>query len=94
MIANPYLVDQEFTHGGIYEQLVTELALVNTPIPFLPFNDQVKAQASFLPSTKGLQVFSFRIRPPDPAPSPKFSLYVRLHFTARPGVVVQPFWGR
>lgn len=92
LIGNPYLVDQEFPHGGIVYQLAEELALINSPILFVPFNDQIKAQASFLPSSKGLQIFSFKIRPPASAPSPQHRLYIRFHITVRPGVVVQPFW--
>jgi hypothetical protein len=92
LIANPYLVDQEFSHGGIMDQLATELALVASPLPFIPFNDQVKAQPSILPPSHGMVVFSFKIRPPAPSPSPNQLLYLRMHLTARPGVVVQPFW--
>jgi hypothetical protein len=90
LIANPYLVDQEFAHGGLRAQLLYELALVENPIAFIPFTDQVTAQASFMPSTSGTTVFSFKVRPPTPAPSDKHRLYVRMHLTARPGVVIQP----
>lgn len=91
LIANPYLVDQEFPHGGILEQLAVELTLVNSPLPFIPFNDRVRAQPSFLPSSQGLVVTSFRVRPPGPAPSGQHRLHIRMHVTGRSGVVLQPF---
>lgn len=92
LIARPYLVDQEFENGGILDELAHDLALVNSPLPFIPFLDRVSAQASFLPPTRGLELFSFLVRPPTPPPSPQHSLYFRMHLTARPGVVVQPYW--
>ena len=92
LIANPYLVDQEFENGGILDELVHDLALVNSPIPFIPFIDRVSAQAGFLPPMAGNQVFSFRMRPPGSAPSNEHMLYFRMHLTARRGVIVQPFW--
>lgn len=91
LIANPYLVDQEFEYGGILDQLAYELTLVNSPLPFIPFTDRVWAQPGFLPSTRGLQVVSFRIRAPGPAPSGLHRLYFRMHVTGRSGVVLQPF---
>jgi hypothetical protein len=92
LVARPYLVDQEFENGGILDELAHDLALVNSPLPFIPFIDRVSAQASFLPPTHGLQVVSFQIRPPTPPPSPQHRLHFRMHVTARPGVIVQPFW--
>jgi hypothetical protein len=91
IVANPYLVDQEFEHGGILNQLEYELAMVNTPLPFVPFSARVKARAGYISPVKGLQVFSFRIRPPAPRTSSSSRLYVRMHLTARTGVIVQPF---
>src|SRR5262249_4233112 len=92
LIANPFLVDQEFAHGGVRKNLMYELALVNVPFPLLVFTDQVKAEAGVIPPTTGMRVFSFLVRTPSsPDPNSNVSLYVRLHFTARSGVVVQPF---
>ena len=91
IIANPYLTDQEFTHGGILDQLTYDLQMVSSPIPLIPFTRRVSARANFLPPTTGMQVFSFRIRPPAPPPA-SYKLYVRMHLTGRYGVVVQPFW--
>lgn len=98
IIANPYLVDQEFSNGGVLDQLAHDLALVNSPLPWIPFTDRVSAQASFLPSSANLpsrpnmEVFSFVVRPPAPAPTDQHSLHFRMHLTARSGVIVQPFW--
>ena len=91
IVANPYLVSQEFDHGGIWNQLVYELGLVTDPVPFLVFTDQMTADASVLPPTQGLVVFSFKVRPPTPAESPQDHLFVRMHLTGRHGVVFQPF---
>lgn len=91
VVSNPHLVSQQFDHGGILEQLLYEAALVNTGFPFIPFNDQVKAEASVLPPSSGLNVFSFDLRAPITAPSDNHRLFVRMHLTARPGVIVQPF---
>src|SRR5262245_37960632 len=91
VIGNAYLVDQEFAHGGLRAQLLYELALVENPIAFIPFTDQVTAEAGVMSSTAGTIVFSFKVRPPTPAPSERHRLYVRINLTARPGVVVQPF---
>lgn len=90
-VSNPYLVDQEFEHGGILDQLMYELALVNSPLPFIPFTDRVWAQPGFLPSTQRTEVVSFRLRAPGPPPSAQHKLYFRMQVTARSGVVVQPF---
>jgi hypothetical protein len=91
LIANPYLVDQEFAHGGLRKNLVYDLALINVPFPLIVFTDQVTAEAGILPPTTGMRLFSFLVRTPSSPANSQLSLYVRMHVTARSGVVFQPF---
>ena len=88
IVANPYLVSQEFAHGGIYGQLVHEVGLAVNPL--FPLTAQMTADAGVLPPTNGLMFFSFKVKPPA-AGSPLDRLYVRLHVDGRNGVVFQPF---
>jgi len=92
LLASPYLVSQEFERGGLYQHLEREAALVITPFPLFPFSSQVEAHPRVLPPINELAVFSFLVRAPKPRTSADQKLYVRFHFTARSGVVVQPFW--
>lgn len=91
LISNPYLVSQEFPNGGLLDQLIHDVAEINFSPPLLPITWHIFAQANFLRPTSGLQTAFLRIRAPTPAPSPDHRLFVRMHLTARPGVIAQPF---
>ena len=91
LVANPYLVSQEFPNGGVLDQLIHDVAEINWSPPLFPIIEHVSAEANFLPPTSGLQIAFLKIKAPTPAPSSDHRLYVRMHLTVRPGVLAQPF---
>jgi hypothetical protein len=91
LVANPYLVSQEFPNGGLADQLSHDVAEVNYSPPLFPLTWHVSAEASFLRPTNRLETAFLKIRAPTPAPSKDHRLYVRMHLTVRSGVIAQPF---
>lgn len=91
LISNPYLVSQEFSNGGLLDQLIHDVSEINFSPPLFPLTWHIFAQANFLRPTNGLQTAFLKIRAPTPAPTPDHRLFLRMHLTARPGVIAQPF---
>src|SRR4051812_43250770 len=75
VITRPYLVSQEFGDGGLFEHLIKEIAKVLSPI--IPLSLQVEAHPRLLemPFT-GLNIVTFKMRPPTPRADPRDSLVV------------------
>ena len=82
IITRPYLVSQEFGDGGLFEHLVKELAKVLSP--GIPLSTQVEAHPRLLGMPfRGLNIVTFKVRPPRGRFDDRDKLMVEFSFTRR-----------
>jgi hypothetical protein len=79
IITRPYLVSQEFGDGGLFEHLLIEVAKVVGLVSV-----QVEAHPRLLDMPfRGLNVVTFKVRPPNPRRSVRDRLIVEFNMTRR-----------
>jgi hypothetical protein len=79
IITRPYLVDQNFGDGGLFEHFVKEAAKVLALL-----STRVEANPRLLPMPfRGLNIFSFKVRPPTPRRDRRDRLFVEFSLARR-----------
>lgn len=82
IITRPYLVSQEFGDGGLFDHLVNEVGKVLRPI--IPASFQVEVHPCLLEMPfRGLNIVTFKVRPPTPRKSAGDTLIVEFNMTRR-----------
>jgi hypothetical protein len=81
IIARPFLVDQDFDDGAVVKHLAKEFAKVNAPIPS---SFQMEAKPRLMPTPfLGVNVMTFKLRPPTPRVDSADRLIVTSSLTRR-----------
>jgi hypothetical protein len=85
--SRPFLVDQEFGDGAMYEHFTLEIA--KAALAVLPGVYQMQAHPRIFPLPfSGIQTFEFVLRAPTSRQSPQDQLQVSYSLSVRPGVTV------
>jgi hypothetical protein len=83
IISRPYLVSQDFGDGGLLEHLVKEVAKV-VGVLGIPLSLSVEAHPRLMPQPfVGLNIVTFKVRPPTPRLDIRDELVVEFNFTRR-----------
>ncbi len=83
ILTRPFLVSQDFGDGGLLEHLIKEVAKVEGIGP-IPLSTLVEAHPQLLPTPfTGLNIVTFKVRPPAPRADPRDQLWVEFKFTRR-----------
>jgi len=83
IITRPYLVSQEFGDGALLEHLLIEVAKAENPLPILG-SVLMRAHPRLMPMPfQGLNIVTFKLRPPRPRQDRGDKLVVSFAFTRR-----------